>query len=246
MSVIMFSVGRSGSGKSTAIRHIKLLAESKKCSTTYISDYQILLDMSKQAEYREKFCLNQYNGFDILDFSVMNIALEELERRVAVLNDSQEYDVILVEFARDAYSESFHMLQSASLLKNAYVLFIEAELDTCIKRIYERVFKYQGPDCHFLSENIMTTYFRKDNLLYMSNEFERQFDIQKHHLKVVYNQGSVEALEMEVEDIARHIFQDVPPQQKKVVEIKKAQIVNLPIEVKPEIFADTGHIQLVF
>ena len=205
----MFAVGRSGSGKSTAVRYITQLANDRKVSTTYISDYTILQEMSMQIEHRKKFRLNEYNGFDVLDFSVMDLALEELVRRVNELYASQEYDVIFVEFARDTYSNAFRMFASASLLNTAYILFVEAELDTCIERIYRRVLKSHGPDFHFLSDGIMRKYFWQNNLLYFTSKFEREFSLLKRRLKIVYNQGSVEVLEIEAKDIAECIFQDV-------------------------------------
>ncbi len=210
MSVIMFAVGRSGSGKSTAVRHVMQLMEDKKYSTIYVSDYAILRNMSMQNEYQGKFRVNEYNGFDVLDFSVMDTALDELVKHLITLNASQKYDIIFVEFARDTYIKAFRTIASAELLKNAYVLFVEAELNKCIERIYKRVLKYQGPDYHFLSANIMQTYFQQNNLSYFNTEFKKQFDIQEHHLKVICNEATVGELEVEVDDIAKHIFQEVP------------------------------------
>lgn len=207
MSVIVFAIGRPGSGKSTAIRHIMELAKSKYV-TIHIRDYTILLSMSKQDEHRAKFRKNKYEGFDVTDFTVLDTALEQLEEQILYLEKSGEYDIIFVEFARDAYEKAFQKF-SSTLLKDAYILFVEATLNTCIKRVYERTVELHGPDHHFLSDNIMTTYYKEDHWLYMNNFFEEQFGIKGQHLKTIYNDGSLLQLEANSADFASSIFQEV-------------------------------------
>ena len=207
MSVIVFAVGRPGSGKSTAIRHIMALAKSKYV-TTHLRDYTILLSMSKQDEHLTKFCLNEHEGFDVTDFSVLDIALDQLEEQILYLSKSDEYDIIFVEFARDAYEKVFQRF-SPALLKDAYILFVEAALNVCIKRVYERAVELHGPDHHFLSDKIMMTYYKEDHWFYMNNFFEEQFGIKRQHLKTIYNDGSLPQLEANSEAFAVNIFQEV-------------------------------------
>ena len=246
MVVIVYAIGRSGSGKSTAVRYIKQLATDKNFSSAAISDYATLLTMSKQEEFKEKFRTNEYKGFDVCDFSVMDIAFEELISNIKRLDASQDYDVIFVEFARDTYREAFRKLDSASLLKNAYILFVEASLDICVERIYKRVFKDHGPDYHFLSEKIMRTYFQQDHLSDISSDFENWFDIHQYHLKVIRNEGSERALETDVKDITEHIFQEILSQWKIDDEIKSTQIANSQVEARSEAFEDAKHTEINF
>ncbi len=222
MPVIVFAVGRPGSGKSTAIRHIMTLAKSHKYITTHMRDYTILLNMSEQDEHREKFYKNEHNGFDVRDFSVLDIALSKLEKQIKILAASEEYDIILVEFARDSYKEAFRKLNPV-LLENAYVLFAEARLDVCIERVYQRAVALYGPDHHFLSNDIMTTYYQQDHWLYMNNAFKDDFGIKEHCLKTIYNEGSLETLELESEQFAKSIFQDVCCQRRVKAKMQSTQ-----------------------
>jgi hypothetical protein len=73
---------------------------------------------------------------------------------------ADEKPLFLIEFARNNYS---HALQrfGYGLLQDAYLLYINVDIDTCIERIYRRV--ESGTQYgHFVSENIMRSYYRND------------------------------------------------------------------------------------
>ena len=235
MSVIVFAVGRPGSGKSTAIRHIIELAKNKKYVAIHIRDYTILHAMSKQEEHYAKFRPNKYEGFDVVDFSVLDIALCKLEEQINVLIDAEEYDIILVEFARDDYKTAFKKF-SPTLLKNSYILFVEAELNTCIERVRERAVLLHGPDHHFLSTNIMTTYYRQDHRSYMENLFEDDFRLEKnHYLKTIYNDSSVEKLEEEAGKFTERVFQEVHCQRSMTIEESQVDLCIIPVVNSEEV-----------
>lgn len=225
----MFAVGRPGSGKSTAIRHIIELAKNKQYAATHERDYTILLKMSKQTEHCAKFCTNEHEGFDVVDFSVLNVALKELETQINDLTNTQEYDVILVEFARDSYKEAFGKF-SRVMLENAYILFVEAELNVCIERVRQRAAALYGPDHHFLSKGIMTTYYKQDHLSYMKNSFEDDFKLKNHRVKTIYNDTLVEKLEAEAEEFAERIFQEVRNQRCLKAEKLETQQTTIALE----------------
>lgn len=219
MSINVFTVGRSGSGKSTAVRFMKGLADARHYSTIHIRDYTILLAMSKEPEYQAKFRPNAREGFDVLDFSVLDIALERLFAKISGLEKSNKYDIIFIEFARKTYKDSFEKLRTR-LRNKYYILFVEAKLETCIERIDTRTAKFRGEDQHYISDEIMTSYFSVDNLPYMNDRFAKQLGLPPSGLMAICNESSVEKLEEETKYYANTIFQDVNT-QRKIKERKK-------------------------
>lgn len=206
MSVKVFVPGRPGSGKSEAIRNIVELANSKKLSTMRLKDYSILHEMfvlDKGKETRQ-FHQTDYGGFDVCDFSVLDTALEQLDKKIQT--EEKKADLIFIEFARQDYKKAFKLFEQTSL-DTSYFLFIESELEDCIDRIYRRVYERQKPDHHFVSEYIMRTYYNEDNWSYMKNTFEKDFGIQEQHVKTIYNDNSLKKFLEEVNAFASFLFQ---------------------------------------
>src|SRR5713101_9015736 len=110
MVVKLFILGCSGSGKSTAARHIVMLARDKGWSAIHVNDYGFLYGMF-QADSRaggKQFRLTDYGGFDVLDPTVYDVALVQLKQEVQQPH-VQTNNLIIIEFARDDYSESFKL-----------------------------------------------------------------------------------------------------------------------------------------
>ncbi len=231
MSINVYAVGRSGSGKSTAVRYMKGLADERGCSTISIRDYTILLAMSKEPEHQAKFRPNNRAGFDILDPAAYDIALERLLEQIKYLENSKEYHIIFIEFARRTYKGPFEKL-SEGLRNKDYILFVEANLEICIERIDKRTTGCCGVDQHYISDEIMTSYFSVDNLPYMNDDFAKQFGLSPSHLKAICNEGSIETLKDETKSYATIVFQAVDDQQKTVLRIK-----NTP-EISPQLVKD--------
>ncbi len=213
MSVIVFAVGRPGSGKSTAVRHMMDLAKLNSFSTIHIRDYTILKGMSEGEEHKAKFRANEREGFDVVDLCAFDIALDQLMLYIDNLEQSKEYDVIFIEFARKTYKDSFEKLNRC-LSNNYYILFVEAQLETCIKRIDERTTTLRGPDHHFISDEIMMSYYNVDNLHSMNDMFAEQLGLSYSRLKAICNDSSLKKLKKEANDYAQTIFQDVNSQKK--------------------------------
>ena len=78
----LFLLGLPGSGKSTVARKIK--EKYTNLSIQHISDYDILYAMfQKDTESKGgKFAPTKYGGFDVLDFSILDLALQKMEREV--------------------------------------------------------------------------------------------------------------------------------------------------------------------
>lgn len=113
MAVKVFILGRPGSGKSTAVRRIAKLVQSDGWSPVCISDYDILHHLFQQ----EKNSLNnepqnviptQYGGFDVINFSVLDTALRELEKKNRFRyskNQKDELVVIIIDMRAETTSD---------------------------------------------------------------------------------------------------------------------------------------------
>jgi hypothetical protein len=190
MTAKVFLLGRPGSGKSTAFYCIDTLARAKGWCVKRIRDYEILQDMFQADIERKKFSPIEYGGFDVIDFSVLDEASREVERRVRnLVGSAQRKELIFIEFARDDYSIALRTF-SPNFLKDAYFLFVETDLETCIQRIHARVAYPTTADDHFVSDTILRSYYCKDNIQYMAADFKGDNDIDKD-IVVISNTGSL-------------------------------------------------------
>src|ERR1700731_1572539 len=108
MAVKVFILGRPGSGKSASYRLIEKIAQEQKWTISRFNDYDILQEMFRfeklfrSSSVPRKFRATEHNGFDVLDFSVLDMALKELEKKVQFNNSQNNNDeLITIEFARD-------------------------------------------------------------------------------------------------------------------------------------------------
>lgn len=187
MLVKLFVLGCPGSGKSTAARYIAMLVRDKGCSTIHINDYEILYEMfqsdAKTAD--EKFRSVDYGGFDVLDPTVYNKALLQLEQEVQ-RSYSEGNELIIIEFARDDYSKALKQF-SDGFLQDAYFLFFDAQADVCIKRILHRVIHPATKDDHFVPEYIVKAYRHKDNRQYIASGLKTDYGIIDERVKIIDN-----------------------------------------------------------
>jgi adenylate kinase family enzyme len=197
MLMKLFILGRPGSGKSAAGRYIAMLAQQKGLPAVRINDYNILLKMF-QAEVRqgkfEKFLPTPYfeGGFDVIDFPVFDIALADVKRQADDYISSDNYSLIIIEFARADYGQAMKQFGSA-FLQNAYFLLIQTGIKTCIDRINERIAHPVTSDDHYVSDKIMKNYYQKDNLLYMPAELRTTYNIPSSRIEIIYNRASRQA-----------------------------------------------------
>ena len=193
MSVKVFVIGRPGSGKSTAVHRIIELAMKTGYSTKRLKEYEILLQMFQEDTDHKKFSPTEHGGFDVLDFSVLDTALEKLKRRVCELVDSSKKELLLIEFARDDYSKALNQL-GYDFLQDAYFLFMHLDLDTCVQRIQKRItYTYTDPpisDNHYVSEEIVRGYYQKDNRQYIEDSLGTDYGIMKL-IRIIDNSGSL-------------------------------------------------------
>ncbi len=202
MGATVFVLGRPGSGKSTAAHYLTELAQRRNFSPLFLQDYDILYKMF--IEGSEKFRPTDCGGFDVLDYSVLDSALRQLERSVQASLAFGRTDIAVIEFARDDYHAASSLF-SPTFLRESYFFFIDSDLEECIRRVRERVTDPPLPDNHFVSEHIMRTYYGGNDWEYMAHRFKQEFGIRKE-VVVTRNGGPLEMLLDEVSDFAEIIF----------------------------------------
>ncbi len=188
MASKIFLLGRPGSGKSTAARYINLMTREYGWSSIHINDYEFLQEMYQEDNQYQRFKPSVYGGFDVLDFSVLDLALQKVEDR-ACHYMSFPKKLLLLEFARDNYQRALKQFQPA-FLQDAYFLFFEANIDMCVRRVYERSTNPTSCNDHFISEQMIRSYYSEDNKPYLTYNLLADYGISDKRVRVINNTGS--------------------------------------------------------
>jgi predicted ABC-type ATPase len=238
MSVKVFVLGRSGSGKSTVTNRIAELANNRNYLAWQMNDYHLLYKMFQEDKKGENFQPAAYGGFNVTNFGVFDKALEELERDVSRETSKGVKEIVTIEFARDSYHEAFSKF-STDFVRDAYFFFIETGVETCIERIRKRVIHPLTSDHHYVPDEIMRNYFNKDNWSYMAHEFKKQYKINKE-IALYHNVGSIEKLYAQVdrftETIFANEFSDTRPESESIL----AEQLIERVQVMPTVGADAS------
>lgn len=207
MAAKVFILGRPGSGKTTAAHYFATLARDYGCFAAHINDYEILKRMSLADCKHLKFCPTEHNGFDVLDFSVLDTALQELEKDVQEFMTS--VDFITIEFARDDYDEAFKLF-SSDFLRDAFFLYIDTDIETCLQRIHERVAHPTSADDHpSLSDEAFKIHYRKDNRPYMTSDFAKDYDISDTQVEIIDNTDGYQSFLQKINKAVGAFFKQV-------------------------------------
>ncbi len=195
MPIKLFLLGRPGCGKSSATRHIIRHIENKKWFIKSFKDFDILKEMSEKAQYKQAFKKTLYDGFDIIDESVFDVALKELDARLfSYISNTSADEIISIEFARSDYIEAFQYF-SSFVLKDAHILFINTDLNECIKRVKQRMINPKSTDDHYVSKKAIKKFYAKQ-ILPDANMFPEKF-------KLVDNNGSVADFETKIDNFVK-------------------------------------------
>src|SRR5216684_5628596 len=165
-----FILGLPGSGKSTAARYIEMLARDNGWFPRRFNDYDILLQMFLADKEGNRFSSTEYGGFDVHELIVFDEALKELERMVLEREKAPDdkNELIIIEFARDDYCKALGLF-SPAFIQNAFFLFLDTDIPTCIKRIKDRIVHPLTSDDHHVSEYIFESYYQNDNRQYLAS-----------------------------------------------------------------------------
>ncbi len=219
MTITLFVFGLPGSGKSAAARHIKSFARQKKFRPRRFKDYTILYNIFKydQKASNEGKRLRStkdlgYAGFDVLDLSVFDEALQKLHhgilRRKKLAESSKE--LLIIEFSRVDYCDALSFFTSFQL-HDAHFIFINSDIPTCKARIKARVDHPQTLDDRYVSDYIFEAYYKKDHQQYITDvapELNKRFDVPIEHIQVIHNGSeiSVQQFYQAVESFANNIL----------------------------------------
>lgn len=197
----VFVFGRPGCGKSRAARRIVKLAKLRHYSASRINDYPILRGMFREDTAGKQFrALEGHEGFDVIDFSVLDTALKIVEEKA--LRYERFSDVIVLEFARSDYEAALKQF-SREFLKDAYFLFIDTDVETCIQRIYHRVAYSATSDDYFVSEEILRSYYSKQHF---PRNLAGQKGIDAGHILSIHNKGSKQDFDRGVNSFVEVLF----------------------------------------
>lgn len=131
-------------------------------------DYDILNQMAQEDISHRRFTPGKGGGFDVQDVQVFDEALWIMENIVLEhcinidIHQSVKNELLIIEFARENYDDTFNKLSQA-MLQNAFFLLIDADFDICKERIQKRMASPDpdNNDNHNVSDFAMNTYFRE-------------------------------------------------------------------------------------
>ena len=85
-------------------------------------------------------------------------------------------------------------------------IYLKVDVETCKKRIRERIIHPITPDDHYVSEYIFGTYYGGDDGQYISNILEKDYKIEKDRVLVIDNNCSLDIASREIYDFVDFIF----------------------------------------
>ena len=143
-------------------------------SAERINDFPILKGMFLSDTEHKQFLPTPEGGFNAIDLSVMDVALQRVEKQ-AKQRSASGIQVVTIEFARTSYQEALQHF-SKELIDSSHVLFLDANVDTCLERIHERVTHPQTEDDHpSFPDEKFSNYYGYDNRQYMLDIFREDF-----------------------------------------------------------------------
>ena len=188
MVVTVFVFGRPGSGKSTVARCLEMVTRDRgeSWSVFRINDYKILDSWFRADKEHITFRPREYDGFDILVPEIYDEALKVLKREVQEHKPSGDNELIIIEFARCDYQHALELL-GTDFIKNAYFLFLEADIKICMQRVNERVRHPSTLDDHFASEFVFECYKQGNYVTSHVSMLKTVFGIDDRKIRVIDN-----------------------------------------------------------
>jgi len=187
----LFILGRPGSGKSTVRRYITKLAQHRFWSPYSTGDYEILQDLCVADRTRTQIRPTEFGGFEVLKFSILDVALQTIQHRVEKALAKHELElprIAIIEFARSDYGQALSQFDPA-FLKDAKFLILESDVDTCMNRILERTICRQFEDDTFVPVNIMEGYYQADSTLETIRDLQETFVLDSRQIQLMRTDG---------------------------------------------------------
>ncbi len=203
MAEIVFVLGYSGSGKSTAAHFIKKLIEEQGgiWSTSRFNDYKIMYEWFQNDNKCQWFLPTEYGGFDILVPEIYDLAIEELTRKIREHKPSK-HELMIVDFARCDYSSSLKLL-GKDLLQHAYFLFLKADLEICVQRVRQRARNPHTIDDHFVPPSVFDCFCQRgeSDIDSTVSVLKTMYGVEEQKIKVIENNAEPSSLYNELEKL---------------------------------------------
>ena len=239
MFLKVFILGRPGSGKSSVAQFIQKLVSNRGWSAQHVYDYPLLQALflreitDNVPESQRKFSPRGpegLKGFDVIDYQMVDTVLYQMADKVRVLEQvsSGDKELLLIEFARDSYENALRIFGNESL-QDAYLLYMNLDLETCIERL-ERRLGDGSKFSHFVSNEIMRRYYFRDDWLeggyqgYLQGLQSQGIRTYPHKID---NTGSFDQLRKSAKEfVEKHLLREtepLPAVQKKITQVESAK-----------------------
>jgi gluconate kinase len=206
MTMLLFLFGCPGSGKSTVSRIITMLVRDRGWIAHPINDYGILYLMYQNDTKHDRFYPADHDGFNVLDATVYEEALEKLKEQAQnLMRDSTNDVLIIIEFSRNDYRRALKHFDR-DFLCHANFLFLDADIDTCIQRVNKRIIQRSSLDDHFVPNDVIACHCQDCNRQYMESGLKLDYDIGEERVRILDTRGSIEELMEPVEQFVDSIL----------------------------------------
>ncbi|HZU67445.1 MAG TPA: AAA family ATPase [Ktedonobacteraceae bacterium] len=212
MPIKLFLLGLPGSGKSTVARYITNYVEDRKWAAKHCGDYPFLYTMFEKDMKHKQFMPAKNGGFDMVDRTVLDIALQQLEQSIReYISKMQSTKIILIEFSRADYQHAFSQFSKAFLQdQNTYFLYLDTELAICKQRIQNRIDNPLFEDDYPVSEYLFEKYYHQDDGQLLPDFLEKTYQIDQQRVKIISNNGPLEAVTGEIEAFLHAMLGKLP------------------------------------
>jgi energy-coupling factor transporter ATP-binding protein EcfA2 len=155
--MLVFILGRTGSGKSTTARFLQEVARRSGLFVQSFNDYSFLREMF-ETDTTRRFCATEHNGFEVIDRSVFQIAICSLAQQVQSYYSTDDQTLITVEFTSNNYRDDLQYFDS-QLLQDAQFLFLSVDLSTCLERTCKRVLYRTTEDDYYVKDTVLLRHY---------------------------------------------------------------------------------------
>jgi len=155
--MIVFILGRTGSGKSTTARFLGEVAQRSGLFVQSLNDYPFLRKMF-ETDTAHRFRATEHDGFEVLDRSVFPGAIRSLAHQVQGYYPTDDQTLITVEFTSNNYRDALQCFDS-ELLQDAHFLFLNVDLITCLERTCKRVFNQTTKDDYYVKATVLLGHY---------------------------------------------------------------------------------------
>jgi adenylate kinase family enzyme len=208
MTVKLFILGLPGSGKSTVARYVAKYVGDWDWPTAHLGDYPFLQEMFRNDIEGKQFKPADGGGFDVLDLTVFDTALERLEQRIRQSSSRKPEEINLIEFARSDYQRAFRQFSKKFLQdQDTYFLYLAAELEICKGRIQNRTANPISEDDYPVSKYIFEQYYHQDDGQHLPDILQKEYQIDQQQVRIVNNNNSLEEASTEINAFINFIIE---------------------------------------